>query len=97
VNSLIEEAYAQQDWDDTTARQQRDQRVEELQGQGYHCTCITLYRVNDGMPVYWFSAELPSRLEQTSERPSKPPVSKGKPRRRVSSTEPRRVPQFEVR
>ena len=46
---MIEEAYAQVDWDDTTARQQRDQRVEELQGQGYHCTCLTLYRVNDAV------------------------------------------------
>lgn len=86
---MIQEAFVQIDWDEDNAQQLRDQRVAELQAQGYECATQTLYRILDGMPVYILEAQLPEPAVTTPRRSPKT-------RQRDDAT-PRRVPEFEVR
>lgn len=47
-------------WDDAeVARQKRDQRVAELEGQGWHCTTGRFYNALTGQRIYLVEATLP--------------------------------------
>jgi hypothetical protein len=68
----LSEAFLPPTWDACDhAMAQRDQRAAQLQSQGLDCTCLTLYRVTDGMPVYVVEAS-PASLDGGRERSSRP-------------------------
>ncbi len=72
------EAFLPPEWDEfESAISQRDQKAAQLSAQGLVCTCRTLYRITDGMPVYVVEASKPepepdARRERESSRRREP-------------------------
>ena len=68
----LRQAFLPTAWDECeSAIAQRDQSAAQLRAQGWVCTCLTLYRVTDGMPVYVVEAS-PASLDVGRERSSRP-------------------------
>jgi hypothetical protein len=68
----LSEAFLPPAWDECEiAIAQRDQSAAQLRAQGWVCTCLTLYRVTDGMPVYVVDASSPNP-DIRGERSSRP-------------------------
>jgi hypothetical protein len=62
----IQETFLELDWEDEAqARQARDTRVNELQEQGYVCTCENLYTVT-GYRVFLLEAVKGEPIEDTA-------------------------------
>lgn len=93
MHEVIEEAFVSESWDDAKAYQQREERARDLESQGYECTRLNLYRVIDGLPVFVLQTE----RGESSEILSRQSIRKRIPSRRDSSSQPRRVAQFEAR
>lgn len=56
----ISEAFPALDWEELDlALAARDQKAAQFEAQGLVCTCRTLYRITDGMPVYVVDAAKP--------------------------------------
>ena len=76
--TTLSEAFLPTDWDEfDQAIAQRDQKAAQLSAQGLICTCRTLYRITDGMPVYVVEASKPelepdARRERESSRRREP-------------------------
>lgn len=74
----LSEAFLPTDWDDCESMMaQRNQKAAQLRAQGLVCTCRTLYRITDGMPVYVVDVETPEsepdlRRERASRRERQP-------------------------
>jgi hypothetical protein len=87
----MQEAFIEMDRYEGTARQQRDQRAAQLKALGYECRCLTLHRVQDGVPVYIVESHLPEPIDPSSDR------SSSSLQRLRDNASPRRIPKFEVR
>lgn len=76
----LSESFLPTHWDECESMMaQCQQKAAQLSAQGLVCTCLTLYRITDGMPVYVVDVETPEsesdlRRERASrrERPSQP-------------------------
>lgn len=68
----LHQAFLPTAWDECeSAIAQRDQSAAQLRAEGWVCTCLTLYRVTDGMPVYVVEVN-PASLDVGRERSSRP-------------------------
>ena len=80
---MIQEAFIESGWNNAEqVLRARDQRAEQLQGQGFICRFTTLYRATDGYRVFWLEAQQPesSKANKRGSSPSKAPVKRIKPR-----------------
>ncbi len=69
----LSEAFLPTDWDEfESAIAQRNQKAAQFSAQGLVCTCRTLYRITDGMPVYVVEARKPEPEPVRRERESRP-------------------------
>lgn len=76
----LSEAFVPTHWDECgTMMAQCHQKAAQLSAQGLDCTCSTLYRITDGMPIYVVDVATPEsesdlRRARTprQERPSQP-------------------------
>jgi hypothetical protein len=51
--NVIQETFIESEWEDElSARAARDKRVQQLQAQGYVCSCLTLYNVFDQQVLF---------------------------------------------
>ena len=88
--TLIQEVFLETDWEEAAqARAARDERASQLQSEGLHCSCSTLYRITDGRCVFVVEAQTPEDQEaerQPSKRSSSPRRPLGGPQRIVCAT-----------
>ncbi|MBD1848091.1 hypothetical protein H6F89_32980 [Cyanobacteria bacterium FACHB-63] len=72
MDSLCE-VFLEQDWDDAQqARQKRDLRVVELEGQGWQCTVGLFYNALTGNRIYLVEATSPPpRSSEPTQHPSR--------------------------
>ena len=79
---MIQEAFIESGWNNAEqALQARDQRAEQLQGQGFICRLTTLYRATDSYRVFWLEAQQPESSQANKRSSSsKAPGKRFKPR-----------------
>lgn len=85
--SSIQEVFVEADWDDpAVARQQRDQRMAELQAQGLICTSENLYTV-EGKRVFLLVASQPIKERLRDDRMDDDRLPTRSPSRPVRATQ----------
>ncbi|NJR65518.1 MAG: hypothetical protein HC772_09725 [Leptolyngbyaceae cyanobacterium CRU_2_3] len=102
--SLIQEVFMETDWDEgVSARQLRDQRMQELQAQGLICTSENLYNVQ-GQRVFVLVASPPpkERMSRNEGMPTREERSasadpSSAPTRPLPHRPVRSLPTFETR
>ena len=77
----LTEAFVPTHWDECeTMMAQCHQKAAQLSAQGLVCTCSTLYRITDGMPIYVVDVATPE--SDSDLRRMRPPRQERQPRSR---------------